>query len=382
MCNWNGKTLAFGDLKVSVPIVQGGMGIGVSGKNLASAVANAGGIGVISAVGLGYAHKVNRENSEVVKKESVNIIALRDEIREARKMTKGVLGVNIMVAISEFKETVKVAIEEGIDIIFAGAGLPLNLPSFIDEKVKTKLVPIISSGKAAKLIAKSWYSKHGYIPDGFVVEGPLAGGHLGFKTDDLQKEEFQLDNLVKDVVKVTKDLEEQYGKKIPVIAGGGIYTGEDIFKIMELGASGAQMATRFVATEECDASLAFKEAYVNCKKEDIGIIKSPVGLPGRAIVGKFLKSVEQGNENPKTCPWDCIKTCKKEDSPYCISKALINSFKGNMDRGFAFIGANGYRVDKIVKVKELVAELQNDFLKAEKHYKEQEEAMKSNGKVV
>ncbi len=376
MFNWNGRGLTFGELKVESPIVQGGMGVGVSANKLASAVANAGGVGVISAVGLGYIAKSNNNNNvdDIFdtkskyddKEESKNIKGLRREIRLARKNTDGVLGVNIMVAISEFEATVKAAIQEGIDIIFAGAGLPLNLPAFKEKKDKTKLIPIVSSAKAAKLISMKWQRKYEYLPDGFVVEGPKAGGHLGFKVEDLEKEEFSLPNLVREVCEVTKLLAKEYGKKIPVIAGGGIYTGADIFNIMEIGASGVQMATRFVATEECDASPEFKQAYVDCTKEDIGIIKSPVGLPGRAIIGDFLKSVELGNERPKNCPWECIKTCKKTESPYCISKALVNALKGNMNRGFAFIGANGYRVEKIVKVKELFKELHEGFFEAEK----------------
>ncbi len=378
MFNWKGRGLTFGELKVESPIVQGGMGVGVSANKLATAVANAGGVGVISAVGLGYIRSGKSKANDNVdaifntkeeygdEEESNNIKGLREEIRIARKNTNGVLGVNIMVAISEFEATVKAAIQEGIDIIFAGAGLPLNLPAFKKEGDKTKLIPIVSSAKAAKLISMKWQRKYDYLPDGFVVEGPKAGGHLGFKVEDIEKEEFALENLVKEVCEVTKSLANEYGKKIPVIAGGGIYTGADIFNIMKLGASGVQMATRFVATEECDASPEFKQAYIDCTKEDIGIIKSPVGLPGRAIIGDFLKSVELGNERPKNCPWECIKTCKKTESPYCISKALINALKGNLNRGFAFIGANGYRVKKIVKVKELFKELHEGFFEAEK----------------
>ncbi len=363
MYDWCGNFLTIGDLEVRSPIVQGGMGVGVSGSGLATAVANEGGIGVISAVGLGYLQSLKSLNPSDIGREgeSLNIKFLRNEIRNARQRTKGILGVNIMVVISEFSQTVQAAIEEGIDVIFAGAGLPLDLPSFLKEGCKTKLVPIVSSAKAVKLICKKWYKKYGYIPDGFVVEGPMAGGHLGFKVENIEKPEFQLENLIKEVVEQTRMIEEEYGKKIAVIAAGGVYTGMDIARFIKLGASGVQMATRFVATEECDAADEFKQAYVNCKKEDIGIIKSPVGLPGRAIIGEFLSSAIKGNQRPKICPRDCITTCEKEKTLYCISSALINAVRGNMKKGFAFIGSNGYRVNKVVTVKELFKELADEF---------------------
>lgn len=362
MSNWNGKGLTIGELKLPSPIVQGGMGIGVSGRKLAVAVADQGGIGVISAVGMGYLGmpcEIEQREGE-----TKNVTIMRQEIRKAKAETKGVLGVNIMVAISEFVETATAAIEEGIDVIFAGAGLPLNLPSCLTAGAKTKLVPIVSSAKAAKLIAKRWYSKYSYIPDAFVVEGPMAGGHLGFSIEQIEDPAYRLENLVSEVAVAARELEEEYGKAIPVIGGGGVYTGEDIAHILSLGASGVQMATRFVATEECDAALEFKEAYINCTKDDIGIIKSPVGLPGRAIVNRFLDEAKQGQRSPKNCTRHCITTCKQEKSPYCISSALVNAVHGKLNNGFAFIGANGYRIDKIVTVKELFEELEDGFLKA------------------
>ncbi|MEA4986987.1 MAG: nitronate monooxygenase [Anaerovorax sp.] len=359
MFNWYGKGLKIGDLHLPTPIVQGGMGIGVSGRKLAVAVAEAGGIGVISAVGLGYVG-IPCEIEEN-KEESRNISILRQEIRKAKQATKGALGVNIMVAISEFAETARAAVEEGIDVIFAGAGLPLNLPASLIEGSKTKLVPIVSSARTAKLIAKRWMSHYQYAPDGFVVEGPMAGGHLGFSKEQIDDPAYRLENLVPEVVEEAKKIEEDAKKSIPVIAAGGVYTGEDIYRMLSLGASGVQMATRFVATEECDADLAFKQAYINCTKEDIGIIESPVGLPGRAIINEFLTDAKKGLKNPKNCRRHCIKTCKEEGSPYCISSALINAVHGKIENGFAFIGANGYRVDRILTVAQLFEELEEDF---------------------
>lgn len=356
---WPDKEFAIGDLQIPVPIVQGGMGIGVSARNLAVAVANQGGIGVMSAVGMGYLN-IPCE-IEPHEGDSRNITIMRQEIRKARQQTNGVLGVNIMVAIHEFTETATAAIEEGIDVIFAGAGLPLNLPSCLKEGSKTRLVPIISSAKAVKLIAKRWMTKYNYVPDAFVLEGPKAGGHLGFTAEQIDNPAYQLEVLIPQVVEAVREIEKETGKRIPVIAGGGIFSGADIYEAFELGADAVQMATRFVATEECDANEAFKQAYVNCKKEDIGIISSPVGLPGRAIQNEFLAQAKAGRKHPKVCARHCITTCKEEASPYCISSALLNAVHGRLEEGFAFIGANGYRIEQITTVPELIQELADGY---------------------
>lgn len=358
ICNWPGKGLQIGDVFVPVPIVQGGMGIGVSGHRLAAAVANQGGIGVISSVGLGYMGF--RQEVEAKADEHRNVTFFRQELQKAReqsKNAKGALGVNIMVAIREFDEMASAAIAEGIDFIFAGAGLPLTLPSLLTEGAKTKLVPIVSSAKAARLIAKRWMSKYHYAPDAFVLEGPKAGGHLGFSLDEIFHPDFQLEKLLPPLVEEVRKIELEAGKRIPIIAGGGIFTGEDIGRILELGADGVQMATRFVATEECDADIAFKNAYVQCKAEDITIIQSPVGLPGRAIGNEFLAKVKEGSKKPKVCSRHCITSCKETESPYCISSALLNAVHGNLDEGFAFVGANGHRIETITTVPKLICEL-------------------------
>ncbi len=346
--------LKIGDILAKVPIIQGGMGVGISLSKLASAVANEGGIGVISTVGICF--KQPDAFSNFVES---NNRALREEIRAAKAMTKGLLGVNILGAMTNYDEIIRTSIEEGIDIIISGAGLPLHLPKFkIEMKSNVKLAPIASSGRSAAIICKSWDSKYSTAPDLVIVEGPKAGGHLGFSYKELQNmEEHNLEKLVTDVIEAVKPYEEKYGRKIPVIAAGGIFTGTDIARIMELGASGVQMGTRFVATEECDASPLFKEAFINCKEEDIVIINSPVGLPGRAVNNKFLELVAQGHKVPIKCPYHCLKTCKVEESPYCIASALVSAAKGLMNNGFAFCGANAYRVTKIVTVKELMQEL-------------------------
>ena len=353
------KSLKIGDLTAKLPIIQGGMGIGISLHRLASAVANEGGIGIIATAGIGM-----NEPDFYTNYLEANMRALRNEIRKARELSKGILGVNIMVALTNFADLVKTAIEEKIDIIFSGAGLPLTLPQFITEGIKTKIVPIVSSGRAATIIAKKWTEKYNYVPDAIVVEGPKAGGHLGFKEEMLSDPEHSLEKLIPEVVEAVKPFEKQYGKPIPVIAGGGIYTGADILKFLRLGASGVQMATRFVTTHECDASDKFKQTYVDSEKEDMVIIKSPVGLPGRAIKNTFIEEVSEGKKKPFKCPYHCLKTCDYKNSPYCITLALINAKKGNLDHGFAFAGENAYRAQEIVSVKELINTIIEEYKSA------------------
>ena len=350
------KSLVIGNLKAKLPIIQGGMGIGISLSGLASSVANQGGIGVIAAAGVGMNEPDYYSNFK-----EANIRALKAQIQKARELSKGIIGVNIMVALSDFSDMVKTAVKEKIDIIFSGAGLPLNLPEFLDKSQKTKLVPIVSSGRAAKIITQNWKRKYDYIPDAIVVEGPEAGGHLGFKSEQIDDPDYALGNLVTDVLSSIKPFEEEFGKKIPVIAAGGIYTGGDIYDMMELGASGVQMATRFVTTDECDASPEFKECYIRAQQSDIDIIKSPVGMPGRAIINNFIKSFNAGKKKPVKCPYHCIITCDYKSSPYCIALALSNAKNGRMQNGFAFAGKNAYKAESIISVKKLVETIKSEY---------------------
>ncbi len=353
------KQLNLGDLSIKLPIIQGGMGVGISMSGLASAVANQGGVGVIATAAIGMF-----EPDFAADFLQANIRALQKEIRKARELTQGVIGVNIMVALSNFSDMVKTAISEKADIIFSGAGLPLNLPQFLEKNSKTKLVPIVSSARAAMVLIKKWADKYNYLPDAFVVEGPKAGGHLGFSAEQIDDPEYALENLVPQVVNVVREAEEKYGKKIPVIAAGGIYTGEDIYQIMQLGASGVQLATRFVTTDECDADQAFKQTYIDSKPEDLKIIKSPVGMLGRALRNAFIDDVAAGKTKPFKCPFHCITSCDYKKSPYCIALALINAQRGRLKHGFAFSGTNGYRAQKIVSVKEVIQSLLEEYAKA------------------
>ena len=360
--NWSHMPkLKIGDVVAKLPIIQGGMGVGISLSGLASAVANQGGIGVIAANSIGML-----DPAYYATHRDANARALREEIRRARKKTTGVIGVNIMVAVNDFQELLAVAIQEKVDVIFSGAGLPIKgIPVGVLRSANVKFVPIVSSSRAARLIFTSWKKRYGDIPDAVVVEGPKAGGHLGFKEEQIDDPAFTLEAILPRVVSEIKTFEKVFGRKIPVIAAGGIFTGADIHKAFKLGANGVQMGTRFVATHECDADIRFKESYVSCKKEDIVIIKSPVGMPGRAIGNDFLRDVASGKRRNLKCAWKCLKSCDNKKAPYCISLALDNARRGRLNQGFVFAGSNAFRIDKIVWVKELIQELKKGFIRAE-----------------
>ena len=346
------KPLTIDDLTARIPIIQGGMGIGVSMSSLASAVANAGGIGVISAAQVGF-REPDFENDN----DAANLRGLRKEIQKAKSISPdGILGVNIMTATNNYAEQVRVCVEEKVNLIISGAGLPTNLPDMVKNSV-TKIAPIVSSAKGAKVITKLWTKKYNYLPDLVVVEGPKAGGHLGFSPKVLSKPVLpSLKDIVSGVIEILKPFEETFGKKIPVVAAGGIYTGKEIAEFIKLGASGVQMATRFVATDECDAHINFKEAYVNANDEEIKIVVSPLGMPGRALYNKHVKTVEESGKKIKKC-FRCLKACNPATAPYCITEALVKAVEGDVEDGLVFIGAEGCKVDKIVPVQELMDEL-------------------------
>ncbi len=345
------NSLKIGDLIAKVPIIQGGMGVGVSRSRLASSVANQGGIGTISGVQIGFL-----EDDFYINPLEANLRALRKEIKKARELSpKGIIAVNFLMAIQNYNAMVSVAIEEGIDIVVSGAGLPLILPELV-KGTKTKIAPIVSSARAAKIILKQWDRKYDTTADLIIVEGPLAGGHLGFNQDDLESGQTPLlKDIVIDVINEIKPFEEKY-HKIPVVAAGGIYTKQDIEELLNIGADGVQIATRFVVTEECDADLAFKMAYIDAKQSDIEIIKSPVGMPGRVLNNAFLKNVKNAKQKINSC-FVCLKGCNPNLSPYCISEALVNSVKGKVNEGLMFVGSNAFRLNKMTTVKELMQEL-------------------------
>lgn len=348
----NFNSLRIGNLEAKVPIIQGGMGIGISLSKLSGTVAKEGGIGIISTAQIGYMEDDFESNTL-----EANLRALKKHIEKAREIApNGIIGINIMVATKHYEEHIKVAIESGINLIISGAGIPKNLPKLV-KGYDVKIVPIVSSLKAAKLILKLWDTKYNVIPDAIVVEGPKAGGHLGFNKAELENvDNIAFDECVKDIINFKKEYEEKYKKHISIIPAGGIYDGNDIAKYLKMGADGVQMGTRFVATKECDAHKNFKMAYVDCKKEDINIVKSPVGMPGRAIINPFIRKVQNEKEVIKKC-YDCLIPCNPSTTDYCITKALIESAKGNVNRGLLFCGENAYKIKEISTVKNVVSEL-------------------------
>lgn len=346
------KPLVIGDLIARIPIIQGGMGVGVSRSGLAGAVAREGGIGILSTAQIGYDEPdFNKHQIES------NLEAIKKHLKLAREGAEGgVVGVNIMVATMQYERYVKAACEGGADVIISGAGLPISLPELV-RGYKTKIAPIVSSIRAAAVILKMWDRKYQSTADFIVIEGPLAGGHLGFTKEQLEHlEELDYDTEIKGIIQCKKEYEKKYNRSIPVIIAGGIYDQEDIKHALELGADGVQIATRFVVTRECDASQEYKETYLAAVKEDVRIVISPVGMPGRAIVNPFLKTVDQGRIAVTKC-FHCLEHCNPKDTPYCITKALINAVEGNLKEGLIFCGENVHRLKEMTTVKELFEEL-------------------------
>ncbi len=354
--NINGiPALKIGNLTISPPIIQGGMGIRVSGANLASAVANTGCAGVIASTGIGMFEDFKGTNLLKFNGES-----LRGEIRKARSLTKGIIGVNIMFALTDYENLVKVSVEENVDMIISGAGLPLDLPKFLNGK-DIKLIPIVSSSRAFQIICRRWQSHYHKLPDAVIVEGVKAGGHLGYSYESvIDDTTLTLEQIVEDVIIVANSFEPA----IPVIAAGGIFDGADIARFLKMGASGVQMATRFVCTDECDVHPNFKQAYLNATEDDITIIKSPVGLPGRVINSSFVEKIKRGQTIPFDCTYKCLRTCEPEKAPYCIAKVLANAAKGKMDEAFAFAGSNAAKCKEIIPVKVLVDKLVEELSRA------------------
>ena len=369
------KPLKIGNLVAKRPVIQGGMGVGVSLSSLAGAVAKAGGIGIISTAQIGFKDQDFGKNPM-----AANLRAIHSELKKAReKAPQGILGFNIMVATKEYASYVKEAVKAGADVIISGAGLPIDMPKFVAEaenenggsekkERRTMIAPIVSSVKSALVICRMWDRKYHTAPDFVVVEGPCAGGHLGFSREQLAElgadtdhvaetfDEPAYDKEIRGIIETVKSFAEKYKKHIPVITAGGIFDHKDVLHQFALGAEGIQAATRFVTTEECDADIAYKEAYINAKEEDIVIVKSPVGMPGRAIKNKFLERVAQGPVKVERC-FRCLEHCNPAETPYCITKALINAAEGKIDEALLFCGSNAYRCEKIETVPEVMAAL-------------------------
>ncbi len=352
--------LQLGDLTIPVPIIQGGMGVMVSTAPLAAAVANCGGAGTIASVGLG----LGTDENEIAFVDASRH-GLQREIRAARALTAGTIGINILCAVSNYDDLVQAAAQEDINFIISGAGLPLKLPALTAANPKIKLIPIVSSGRALSLIVKTWRSRYDRWPDAVVVEGPLAGGHLGFRFDT--PGEYQansLEALTREVLQAAAAATAGTNATIPVIAAGGIYTGADIARYLQLGAAGVQIATRFVTTDECAIDQKFKDLYLKAKADDVIIIESPVGMPGRALRTAFTEKLARGEREPIRCRYRCLKTCDPKVAPYCIARALLNAVQGDLDNAVVFAGQNVSRVDRIMPVRELMDELVREAVAA------------------
>lgn len=347
------EAFKLGEKEVKIPVIQGGMGIGISLGRLAGAVAREGGIGMISAAQIGFSESDFEKNPM-----EANLRAMERQFQKAREIAPdGIVGFNIMVAMREYERYVRQAVAIGADLIVSGAGLPVNLPAYVKGS-GTKIAPIVSTEKAAKVVLKYWDRKYGRTADLVVIEGPKAGGHLGFSKEELSYyTEEAYEEEIQKIRAVVACYSEKYGVKIPIAVAGGIDTSEKVKYALSCGVQAVQVGTRFVTTEECDADVRYKESYISARKEDIIIVKSPVGMPGRAIKNKMLERVMSGERLYAGKCYRCLAKCNPEEIPYCITKALVEAAKGNVEDGLLFCGANAYRVEKIETVKEVIADL-------------------------
>lgn len=347
------KNLKIGEKLTRFPLIQGGMGVGVSLGRLAGTVAKEGGIGIISSAQIGYREKDFDQDPA-----AANIRAIADEMKKAREISPGgIIGYNIMTALKEHAAHVKAAVKAGADLIISGAGLPTDLPA-LTEGSDTKIAPIVSTEKSANVILKYWDRKYKRTADLVVIEGPEAGGHLGFKVEELSaytEESYDLE--IMKIIRAVRTYAEKYGKEIPVVVAGGIYDSRDVRKVMDLGADGVQVATRFVTTEECDADIRYKEAYIQVSQEDIRIVKSPVGMPGRAIMNPLMETVMEGGRIPHSPCHRCLAKCSPSEIPYCITDSLIEAVRGNIEKGLLFCGAKAWKAERIETVREVVQAL-------------------------
>ena len=355
--------MKIGKYEISKPIIQGGMGVGISWDKLAGTVSAEGGLGVVSAVGTGYyqnkqySHK-NIQNKPYSEENFYSRDGLFAIIENARKICGDApLAVNALYASNDYGRIVRDACEAGANIIITGAGIPTNMPEFTKDFPDVALIPIVSSARALKLICKKW-KRYDKVPDAVIVEGPLSGGHQGFKYDDCFKEEFQLENIVPPVIEEAKNWGD-----IPVIAAGGIWDKNDIDKFLDMGCAGVQMATRFIGTYECDAHANFKKVLLDAKQDDIRLLKSPVGLPARGVMTQLQENIKNNTAPKVACISNCVAPCNRGEEAkvvgYCIADRLSEAYEGGVENGLFFTGSNGYKLDKIISVKELMEKLTN-----------------------
>lgn len=350
--------LKIGHLKLDPPFILGGMGVRSTDHPLVAAVANCGMAGTIASVGL-----IRRECRGQAYIEESNA-GLVEEIRLSRELSDGVIGVNIMVALTNYDELVKTAVKEKVDYIISGAGLPLGLPALAKDS-GVCLIPIVSSARTAEIVCRRWWNRDKCLPDALVVEGALAGGHLGFSYEEaLEWTDRTLESVCAEVIQVAQKYEEETGKHIPVIAAGGVFDGADIARLFKIGVEGVQMATRFLATDECSLPMNCKQLIIDAGEDDMAIIKSPVGLPGRAIKNDLVKRILRGERMPISCPYHCLRTCNPGEAPFCIAAALVSAHKGDDINGLIMAGRNAHRIHEIVPVRKLVDDLIAETLTA------------------
>ena len=356
--NQSMPVLRIGKYQPRYPLIQGGMGVDISGPNLAGHAAKFGVIGTIASVGL--AHNSPLFVPEKHNYFEANEIVVKEAILRAKDIAgqNGIIAVNCMVALTDYDRQVRAAAEGGANIIISGAGLPLRLPDYTKDFPDVALVPIVSSAKAASLITRHWEKKYNRLPDAFIVEEPAtAGGHLGASTiEQVYDPALRLEQAVPDVVKYVA---EEMKCDIPVIAAGGIWDKKDLERVFNLGAKGVQMGTRFACTVEGDASERFKQAYIDAKEDDVVLINSPAGLPGRAIKNPFVAKYLDGTVESKPCFANCLTHCRyrKTKETFCIAAALVDAQVGNWETGLFFCGSNVVKANKIERVQDIISEL-------------------------
>ena len=346
-----------GNYTARYPLIQGGMGVRISAGSLAGHVARCGGVGVVAAAGIGANSSFyNGKNYFYADSE-----AFKEEIRKACGIAPdGIVGVNVMVALADYEELVKAAVVGGAKVIICGAGLPMGLPELTADHPEVALVPIVSSLRAAQLIAKKWFKSYHRLPDAVVVEDPdTAGGHLGEKMENIATGEYDQYETVRQVKQLFRT---EYDADVPVIAAGGVWDRADMEYAFAQGADGVQMASRFVCTQECDADEAFKQEYLACNQEDIGLIMSPAGLPGRIITKNVQNIRAYDLDNHTVCRMACLKKCtyKESGERFCIVAALDRAQRGDVETGLIFCGSNAWRADRITTVQEIFDELFGD----------------------
>ena len=350
--------MKLGNRELALPLIQGGMGVGVSMGGLAGAVAAEGAMGTLSTADAGW-----NEPDFAAHPQQANLRALRREVQRAKRLAAGagLVAVNAMVATRQYADSVRTALEAGADAIVSGAGLPLELPA-LAEGFEALLAPIVSSPRAAQLICRTWAKRYGRVPDFVVLEGCQAGGHLGFDEADLLAGRCTpLSRLIPEVLAALRPFEEKFGRAIPLFCAGGVATGAEMARCTRLGAAGAQLATRFIATEECDASQGYKDVLIAARPEDLRIIHSPVGMPGRAVNSPLVQRLAAGLRQPPAHCSGCIKSCRPAETPFCITHALIEAVKGNWEEGLFFSGSRVDLADRMRTVPDLIDELMKDW---------------------